>query len=229
MNKDLFIKDLRKFYRDGHEVRVAVFDGEPWFVAKDLLPLFRFSSVAYMLKNLSSSDRRVVKFSKKLQQGNAAKITVINEMGIYNILDEMNIDNDSTLPEWVEGIVNEVSPTVTEKSPLPHLEVGTKIPVEKKSAFFCIYDFGRIMKVSVTEESPDLELSKCVNDLKMREEPHFLENKFICKLEQFERLKEVFSLHFSDKCVSRDFMWMERVSFEEVKSFTEGFLCAVEQ
>lgn len=64
----------------GHQVRVEMIDGDPWFVAQDVAVILEYSATSAMTRRLDSEDKGVRDLHTP---GGAQSFTLISEAGLY--------------------------------------------------------------------------------------------------------------------------------------------------
>lgn len=89
------------------EIRTVIFDGEPWFVGRDVCKALGYSDVkAGVRKNVDEDDKRVcpVDTPSGVQQ-----TTVINESGLYSLIFGSKLESARKFKKWV---TSEVLPSI---------------------------------------------------------------------------------------------------------------------
>lgn len=92
---------------NGHNVRVTLRDGEPWFVAKDVCDVLGLTNVAKALQRLDADEKADVTFGYTSSQ--ARKMLVINESGMNLLVLRSNKEQARPFQKWVTG---DVLPTI---------------------------------------------------------------------------------------------------------------------
>lgn len=109
------------FTFDGHTIRVVEIEGEPWFVAKDvlstLLPDFDPRQGANNnLRPLAAEERKVLRkdapenFSGALLAGKVNQLTIISESGLYKLI--LRADASPTATAFQNWVTRDVLPTI---------------------------------------------------------------------------------------------------------------------
>lgn len=81
-------------------VRIFIKDGEPWFVAKDIADILKYSETNAMTKRLDSDEV----ISDKLE-GMNMRSTLINESGFYNAIIGSKLPEAKQFKKWVTSKV----------------------------------------------------------------------------------------------------------------------------
>ena len=81
------VNDVTIFNFDGADFRVIIRDGQPWFVAKDVLGVLDLNNVTNALRNLDE-DERGLQILNTL--GGPQEMTVITESGLYALIMRSN-------------------------------------------------------------------------------------------------------------------------------------------
>ncbi|TXI34753.1 MAG: BRO domain protein [Aquipseudomonas alcaligenes] len=83
---------------EGHEVRVLMIQGEPWFVATDVATALQYLTAKDMVRNLDADEkgRQVVP-----TLGGSQKLLVINEPGLYSAILRSRKEEAKRFKRWV--------------------------------------------------------------------------------------------------------------------------------
>lgn len=100
------MNDVTIFNFDGADFRVIIRDGQPWFVAKDVLGVLDLNNVTNALRNLDE-DERGLQILNTL--GGPQEMTVITESGLYALIMRSNKPEARRFRKWV---TSEVLPTI---------------------------------------------------------------------------------------------------------------------
>lgn len=103
------INELSIFNYEQNQVRTVVVDGEPWFVAKDVVAILGYSSgsnVSRLISNVPEEWRGVKPIHTP---GGTQFMSVISEPGLYFFLSRSDMDVALPFQRWVAG---EVLPTI---------------------------------------------------------------------------------------------------------------------
>lgn len=95
--------EVLNFDFEGHEVRMVVIDGEPWFVGNDIANALGYRDNTSALRNVDKEDKisRWGSFSTTL--GGKHAMTIINESGMYTLImsSKLQTDNVKRFKRWV--------------------------------------------------------------------------------------------------------------------------------
>jgi hypothetical protein len=87
-------------------------DGEPWFVAKDVVSIFEYSSTGHMLQIVDKEDIKEINPQKmdSLDPGlsfnsNTFRVSLINESGLYAVIFGSTKPEAKTFKRWVTSEV----------------------------------------------------------------------------------------------------------------------------
>lgn len=99
--------DLIPFdYQGGHQIRVVMIEGEPWFVLADLARILGYRDAANAARLLRSSELRTHSMSTNAGQRG---VTICNEPGLYRLIMRSNRPEAEPFQDWVTG---EVLPSI---------------------------------------------------------------------------------------------------------------------
>lgn len=87
-------------------VRVINKDGEPWFVAKDIADVLRYSEASAMVRTLDSDETTLHTMQTN---GGPREITLINESGLFSAILKSRRPEAKTFKKWV---TKEVLPSI---------------------------------------------------------------------------------------------------------------------
>ena len=88
----------------GHQIRVVMIDGEPWFVARDVGTALHLLNTTAALRNITQSE---VRDHRLTPQGRANKI--ISESGLYKLILRSDKPQAKSFQDWV---TKEVLPAI---------------------------------------------------------------------------------------------------------------------
>jgi len=91
----------------GHDVRVAVEDNEPWFIAKDVCDILGLENVSKALIELDQRDKKDLTGSKVGSK--SSKLRTINESGVYTLVFKSRKPEALEFQRWV---THEVLPQI---------------------------------------------------------------------------------------------------------------------
>ena len=114
-------------------IRTCLIEGEPWFVGNDVASILGYKEPKNAVKaHVPEKDKSVVQLSD-IQVGNesslpdhmkGAKITIINESGIYRLILRSNMPNAEKFSDWV---TSEVLPSIRKTGSYQKEEVKTPV------------------------------------------------------------------------------------------------------
>lgn len=90
----------------GHDVRVVLVDGAPWFVAKDVCAILGLENVSRAIRGLDTDEKGVTN-SNTL--GGVQSMTTVNESGLYCMLLRSRRPEAKAFKRWV---THEVLPAI---------------------------------------------------------------------------------------------------------------------
>jgi len=101
--------NLQIFKYEDKNVRTVMRDGEPWWVLKDVCDVLGLSNPTIVAQRLD--DDEVSKIDPKLDLGSVSNtpITVVNEMGLYNVILRSDKPEAKVFKRW---ITHEVLPSI---------------------------------------------------------------------------------------------------------------------
>ena len=93
------------------EVRTVMIDNEPWFVAKDIANVLKYSKTFSMMKRIDSEDKRNISSSNLEEQigDQTYTVSIINESGLYASIFGSKLPSAKKFKRWV---TSEVLPTL---------------------------------------------------------------------------------------------------------------------
>lgn len=89
-----------------NEVRTAMIEGEPWFVAKDVCEILAHSDVSMATKRLDDDEKLT---QTMFVSGQNRNVTVVNESGLYSLIMTSRKPEARAFKRWVTA---EVLPTI---------------------------------------------------------------------------------------------------------------------
>lgn len=89
------------------EVRVIERDGEPWFVAKDVISILGVGNITDALTRLNSADFDSIEVENS--RGAMVMTKVVNESGLYDLILDSRKPQAKAFRKWV---TSEVLPTI---------------------------------------------------------------------------------------------------------------------
>lgn len=107
--------ELFKFPENGQEIRMTMFDGEPWFVAADICSALELKNVSQATSNLDDDERRTVDVSAGqhtliFNEGiKNPKLIFVNEPGLYSLVLRSNKAEAKLFKRW---ITHDVLPSI---------------------------------------------------------------------------------------------------------------------
>ena len=100
------MKEHFNFDFAGHNVRIVMKDGEPWFVLKDVCDALGIKNVAMVAEKLDE-DEKGLSFSDTL--GGRQEVIIVNESGLYVTVIRSNKPQAKPFRKWV---TSEVLPSI---------------------------------------------------------------------------------------------------------------------
>jgi len=100
------MNSLQVFNFKNREVRTAMVNSEPWFVAKDVCEVLELQDVTSSLRQLDYDEKLLRKVS---ESGQNRDITIINESGLYSLVLTSNKPEAKEFRRWV---THEVIPSI---------------------------------------------------------------------------------------------------------------------
>lgn len=97
------MNNFQLFNFEDHPVRILKIDGNPWFVATDLVKILGLSNTTVALSRLDDDER------SKLNLGRQGMTNVVNEYGLYELAMASRKPNAKKFKHWV---THEVLPTI---------------------------------------------------------------------------------------------------------------------
>lgn len=124
---------LRVFdYEDGHRIRTIIKDGEPWFVAKDVIEALGIGNVTETLKRLDEdefSSTEVVDSAGRRQA-----MYIVNEPGLYSLILGARSFRDPERAERVKKfkrwVTHEVLPSIRKTGAYISKQLTTPVSIE---------------------------------------------------------------------------------------------------
>lgn len=99
------MNDLQKvFSYQGAQVRTAIKDDEPWFVAKDVCDVLSLTNPSESIKALDNDEKSTLRISEGGPEAN-----IINEAGLYSLIIRSNKPEAKAFKRW---ITHEVIPSI---------------------------------------------------------------------------------------------------------------------
>ncbi|NET40566.1 BRO family protein [Okeania sp. SIO2B3] len=90
----------------GHDVRVVLIEGEPWFVAKDLCDVLELSDVSMSLKRLDDDEKLI---QTLFVSGQNRDVSIVSESGMYSLVLKSRKPQAKVFRKWV---TSEVLPSI---------------------------------------------------------------------------------------------------------------------
>lgn len=100
------MNQLQRFMYSNQEVRSAVIDGQPWFVAKDVCDVLEISNNRDALNRLDEDEKDVVSTDTL---GGMQNVSVVNEPGLYSLILGSRKPEAKQFKRW---ITHEVIPSI---------------------------------------------------------------------------------------------------------------------
>ncbi|ALC92084.1 antirepressor [Bacillus sp. FJAT-18017] len=99
------MKELQKVFNySGHDVRTAVRNGEPWFIAKDVCEVLEIGNPSEALKRLDEDEKALIS-----TEGFRGSVNIVNEPGLYTLILGSRKTEAKQFKRW---ITHEVIPSI---------------------------------------------------------------------------------------------------------------------
>lgn len=118
------------------QIRMVMFDDEPWFVAKDISDKLGYAQTSNMMKRIDDED-----FKSSVLDGMNMKSLLINESGLYSAIIGSKLPSAKQFKHWV---TSEVLPSIRK-----HGAYATKDTIDK---IISNPDYGIALLQSLKEE-----------------------------------------------------------------------------
>jgi prophage antirepressor-like protein len=103
------LNSLSIFEFESNQIRVAVINGEPWFVAKDIANILEHSNSTVLVASLKDREKGVSQVSTP---GGNQEMTVVSESGLYRILMRSDKPKAEGFQDWIaEKVIPSVRKT----------------------------------------------------------------------------------------------------------------------
>ena len=100
--------EIQLFHNDEFgDVRTVIINGEPWFVAKDVATILKYTNPLKAIRDHVFEEDKGV--NELFTPGGKQRITVINESGVYSLILLSKLQSDSAFKHWV---TSEILPTI---------------------------------------------------------------------------------------------------------------------
>lgn len=93
---------LELFTYTGHEIRVVLIDGEPWFVLADLCRVLDILNPRDVAARLADDQKGVDQIDTP---GGRQQVTIVNESGMYEVVIRSDKPKAVEFRRWITGIV----------------------------------------------------------------------------------------------------------------------------
>ena len=95
-------------FQENHPVRVVLVQGEPWFVARDVVKALQLSNPTMALKSLDDDERA------KFNLGRQGETNIISESGLYTLILRCRdaVKHGTTAWRFRKWVTNEVLPSI---------------------------------------------------------------------------------------------------------------------
>jgi prophage antirepressor-like protein len=96
--------------KENFKVRVIMWDGEPWFVAKDVCDILGLGNAREALRNLDDDERGSVRITDGTSPaGGNPNMNIVSESGLYTLIMRSNKPEAKAFRRWV---THEVLPSI---------------------------------------------------------------------------------------------------------------------
>jgi len=100
--------EIQLFHNDEFgDVRTIIIDGEPWFVAKDVATILKYTNPLKAIRDHVFEEDKGV--NELFTPGGKQRITVINESGVYSLILSSKLQSARAFKHWV---TSEILPTI---------------------------------------------------------------------------------------------------------------------
>lgn len=100
--------EIQLFHNDEFgDVRTIMIDGEPWFVAKDVATILKYTNPLKAIRDHVFEEDKGV--NELFTPGGKQRITVINESGVYSLILSSKLQSARAFKHWV---TSEILPTI---------------------------------------------------------------------------------------------------------------------
>ncbi|EMA3598418.1 hypothetical protein U2T19_004753 [Salmonella enterica] len=105
-------------FQESHPVRVVMVDGNPWFVALDVIKALRLTNPTMALKALDDDERA------KFNLGRQGETNIISESGLYTIILRCRdaVKKGTTAWRFRKWVTNEVLPAIRKSGEYAYVE-----------------------------------------------------------------------------------------------------------
>lgn len=94
-------------YQDGQQIRTIPFDGQPWFVLKDVCNVLEITNVTETLKRLDQDEFSTTEVIDSI--GRSQEVYIVNESGLYSLVMTSRKKQAKDFKRWV---THEVLPSI---------------------------------------------------------------------------------------------------------------------
>ena len=100
--------EIQLFHNDDFgDVRTVIINGEPWFVAKDVATILKYTNPLKAIRDHVFEEDKGV--NELFTPGGKQRITVINESGVYSLILSSKLQSARAFKHWV---TSEILPTI---------------------------------------------------------------------------------------------------------------------
>ncbi len=100
--------EIQLFHNDEFgDVRTVIINGEPWFVAKDVATILKYTNPLKAIRDHVFEEDKGV--NELFTPGGKQRITVINESGVYSLILSSKLQSARAFKHWV---TSEILPTI---------------------------------------------------------------------------------------------------------------------
>ena len=211
---------VKSFTFNNYQLTAIMKDGEPWFVAKDVCDILGYQNTSKAISD-NCKDKGITN-GKVITAGGKQSVKIINEGNLYRLVMRSKLPAAEPFEDWV---VSEVLPSIRKQYMHDLIECGMGLIAAqpKEEGYFYIFDFGHIIKVGISQKSPEGRLQSHIHDLKKMRLPHAVKNELVVSLYNFMELETAIKRRYSAFATTEGGEWMRGVTFETLIAFTEGF------
>ncbi|SHY53096.1 phage antirepressor [Mycobacteroides abscessus] len=140
------MSDLSTFVFDGCDVRVVTIDGEPWWIARDVLDILGLGNVSKALSRVDEADVTSSAVSSGAQRRN---MYMVNESGLYDLILDSRKPEARRFRRWITA---EVLPTIR-KSGGAYIEPGSRAEAELSNPDTMLEKFAELLSLARSERA----------------------------------------------------------------------------
>lgn len=148
-------KLMQVFQYNGAQVRVVEKDGEPWFVAKDVLDVLDLGNVTETLKRLEQDEFSSTEVIDAL--GRKQQSYIVNEAGLYTLILRSDKSEAKDFRRW---ITHEVLPQIRKTGSYSLDRLPTHLETAK--ALVAALERQALLEAKIEQDKPKVEYAETV-------------------------------------------------------------------